>query len=385
MERSELGVASPDRWLTMRAGLALVLANARYWPTVVPTVRAQLHRWEQHAQTIPDHSLRALALEKLRDEHFNSEVASTLAVTCPREYRVIVVEAIVAFEVMYDYLDGLTEQPALDPLQNGHQLFQAFTDAVTPNADLETDYYRYYRGGSDGDYLKALAASVKSAFLRLPASAAVTDIIRASAIRCATAQTRVHATPQMGATQLEDWAQDEARNTDLEWREFLAGAVASVLAVHALIAAASDQRTTPRLAKAIDTTYLSISALSTMLDSLIDYENDITTDSSWYLQHYDDHSLLATQLTHVARHAVLNARGLPNEAHHTMTLVGVVAYYTSAPAAANELAHPLVTHIHHELQPLITPTLAVMRTWRLAKRLRRRLPGRRSTTTQPPT
>jgi len=231
VEPPELELALTDRWLTARAGLALVLANTRYWPTVAPIVRAQLHRWEQHARRIPDPILQALALEKLREEPFNAEVAATLAVTSPRAHRKHVVEAIVAYEVMYDYLDGLTEQPSPDPLRNGHQLFQAFTDALTPHIQLDTDYYRHYRKTDDGGYLQDLASTVKIALARLPARTAITETARASAARCAEAQIRVHTAPQLGASQLERWATQEARSTALEWREFLAGAVASVLAM----------------------------------------------------------------------------------------------------------------------------------------------------------
>jgi hypothetical protein len=53
-----------------------------------------------------------------------------------------------------------------------------------------------------------------------------------------------------------------------------------------------------------------------------------------------------------------------------MTLVGVVAYYASAPTADSEFALPVMRRIRRELEPLITPTLAVMQAWRTAKRLR---------------
>ena len=53
-----------------------------------------------------------------------------------------------------------------------------------------------------------------------------------------------------------------------------------------------------------------------------------------------------------------------------MTLVGVVAYYGSAPGAGSASALPVIAHMRSELRPLITPTLAIMRAWRLAKRLR---------------
>jgi tetraprenyl-beta-curcumene synthase len=370
VEHTELERALVDRRLTARAGIALVLANIRYWSTVTPAVRAQLHRWERHAHAIPDPTLRAIALQKLHQEHFNAEVAATLATLAPREHRQHTVEAIVAYEVMYDYLDGLTEQPAPDPLRNGHQLFQAFTGAMHPDAEPDQDYYRHNPTKKDGGYLGVLTQTVKNALAQMPCTTAITEAARAGSNRCAEAQIRVHAVPRLGLDQLERWATKEARSTVLPWREFLAGAVASVLAVHALIAAAANPNTTAAQATAIDTAYLSISALSTMLDSLIDYAHDAHTGAPWYLQHYENRALLAPQLAYVARHAATQARSLPNAAHHTMTMIGVVAYYTSAPTAADEQVRPLVVHIHRELKPLITPTLTVMRTWRLAKRLR---------------
>ncbi len=375
VQHAELGPALADRQLTARAGVALVLANARYWSTVAPAVRAQLHRWEQYAQAIPDPLLQALALDNLHEESFNAEVAATLATLAPRAHRRHAVEAIVALEVLYDYLDGLVEKPTPNPLRNGRRLFQAFTDAVTVDTELGQDYYRVNPRANDGGYLKELASVVRSALAQLPAAPAIAEVLRSTAARCAEAQVRVHAVPQLGAAQLERWATREAIGTALVWREFLAGAVASVLAVHALIAAAADQRTTHEQAAAIVAVYLPISALSTMLDSLVDYELDASMGIPWYLQHYADHTLLAQPLEDVARHAATQARGLPNGPHHMMTLVGVVAYYTSAPTATSQFAAPVTARIHQELKPLITPTLAVMRTWRLAKRLRVRWHG----------
>ncbi len=161
-----------DRRLLARAGVALALANVRFWPTVAPLVGAQLKRWEQRAHAIEDPPLHALALEKLREEHFNAEVAATLATLAPREHRKTVVEAIVAYEVMYDYLDGLTEQPTADPLTDGRNLYQAFTDAITLGSEPAGGYYTS-RPADDGGYLEELVSVVREALARLPSAAAI--------------------------------------------------------------------------------------------------------------------------------------------------------------------------------------------------------------------
>jgi hypothetical protein len=150
-----------------------------------------------------------------------------------------------------------------------------------------------------------------------------------------------------------------------------------VLAVHALIAAAADPGTTPAQAAALDSAYLSISALSTMLDSAIDYERDSRCGEAWYVGHYDSPAALADRVVAVSREATRQAQTLPDAAHHTMTLVGVVAYYTSAPQARRGSTAALARRVHAELGPVLTPTLAVMRAWRGAKSLRRALAGKR--------
>jgi tetraprenyl-beta-curcumene synthase len=348
-----------------------VLANARYWTTVAPIVRAQLRRWEQRAHAIPDLLLQTLALDTLHRESFNAEVAATLATLAPREHRQHTVEAIVALEVLYDYLDRLVEQATNDPLRNGHQLFRAFIAAMTSGAELDHDYYRFGPATEDGGYLEELASVVRSAIGELPAARAIGESVRSTAALCAEAQVRVHAVSRLGIAQLDRWATREAAGTPFEWREFLAGAVASVLAIHALIAAAANQRTTPEQATAIVAAYLPISALSTILDSLVDYTYDTNAARAWFIELYDrnDQDLIEQALADVAHIATTRVRSLPSQGHHLMTLAGVVAYYTSAPTANSQFARPLVATIHRELQPVITPTLAVMRAWRLAKRL----------------
>jgi tetraprenyl-beta-curcumene synthase len=370
------------------AGLALVRANMRYWTTVSPIVRAQLARWEQAARAIPDPGLRALALGKLRDERFNAQVAATLATLAPRSRRSDVVEAIVALQVLYDYVDVLSEQPAdgwVGSNSNGRALLAALTDAVTldpadgrtlhvgNDRDIDTDdlrdYYRDRPQSDDGGYLQALAETVRTALAGLPNAAVIAPVAQAAAARCAEAQILNHDASRSGIAQLRRAATAQASGTGLGWQEYLAGATASVLAIGALIAIAADPATTRVDAKELDALYLSIGAL-TMLDSLVDHEEDIAAGRLGYVQYYDDPGLLASRLALLARDAVQRARVLPDGAHHIVTLVGIVAYYASAPAANTEFARPLTAPVRRELRPLLTPTLALMRAWRAAKRVR---------------
>jgi tetraprenyl-beta-curcumene synthase len=362
-----------DRRLLARALLALGLANARYWPSVWPTVRGQLRRWERRAAEIEDPELRTLALEKLHEERFNAEVAATLATLVPAAQRRGVVKAIVALEVLYDYLDGLTEQPSEDPLEDGNALFAAFLDAVDVSArNIDEDYFRRRGRRDDGGYLRELSIATRLAVNALPAKAAVADAAAHASARCAQAQVRKHAASAIGARQLEDWARAEATGTPLGWREMTAGAASSVLAVHALIAAAADPRTSPADAAGLEETYLLIGVLITALDSLIDYNDDESAGQAGFVGLYEDHDELADALADTCGQALAKASTVRDAPHHLMTLAGVVAYYASAAGARSELARPIAAQLQAQLRPLITPTIAVMRVWRLAKRARGR-------------
>ena len=254
----------------------------------------QLARWERAADAIGDPKARAVALAKLRDEHFNVQVAATLATLAPRRHRSDVIEAIVALQVMYDYLDLLTERPMADPPRDERRLFGALIDSVSGLLLARRKSFELPQDDCGG-YLERLSRAVLLAFARLPGAPAVAAVARGAAERCAEAQVLHHsasrsgsyhgarsgsywgslAEPCSGIADLCGWATPGAAGTGLGWPEYLAGSTASVLSMHALIAAAADPSRSSNAVE-LDRAYLSIGAL-TMLDSLLDREEDVAT------------------------------------------------------------------------------------------------------------
>ena len=360
-----------DHSLMLRVSVALLCANARYWSTVAALVHTQLDHWTQRAEDIPDPALQRVALANLREEGFNAQATATLATLAPPRYRTPVVEAIVGLQVLYDYLDSLIERPLADPLCDGRQLYKAFVDTIVLDGEPRGDYYPPSHESDDGGYLPELVGVIRGALARLPSQTAIAGVSAHAAERCAEAQVHAHATATLGDAQLEQWATSNALDTGLQWREFLAGAVSSGLSLHALIAVAGDPHTSQEQALAVDEVYLSVCAVTTLLDGLVDYEQDIyNMGHPGYVRYYEDQVALAQGLRSVIHRAARKGRDLPNSAYHLMTLVGVVAYYLSAPTASSEYARDVISQIREELKPLITPPLVVMRTWRIAKRAR---------------
>ncbi|MBS1869486.1 MAG: DUF2600 family protein [Actinobacteria bacterium] len=351
------------------AKLALLRANVRYWPSVFPGVRRELAKWDRRAQEIPDATLREQAVAKLREERFNTEVAATLATRVPRARRRTAVAAIVALEVMYDYLDGLTEQPARRPLANGRQLYRAFADATACCGPL-ADYYRHHPQHDDGGYLAALVTTCRYAMWSLPAAQVVAPAIAEVLARCGEAQTRTHAVAQLGAGQLRAWASAQPEAGAMRWLEVAAAAAASVLAAHALIALAADPAASSALAVRVADAYLATCALTTLLDSLIDADADARDGGHAFLGYYAADAEVAQRLARLARDAVAAASLLPGAGHHLTIVVGAVAFYLSAIEPGNARARGLTAPMARELRPLLAPPLVIFGVWRRVKRRR---------------
>lgn len=366
-----------ERLFLVRAGVALALADVRYLCTIAPLVRSQLKRWELRAEAIGDPSLRCLALAKLHNEGFNAEVAAMVATGVARAHRSRAVEAIVALEVLFDYLDGLTEAPAGGGLRDGHRLFRALTDAVALDTPARGGYYRHH-GHAEDNYLEELIAAVRGALASLPAARQVAEPLTHCAARCAEAQLHTHAIPRYGPAQAERWAHAAAVGSSLGWREFLAGAASSVLAMHALIASAGDPRTTREHAFAIDAVYLPICVMPSILDSIVDHAQDLRSGSPSFVSPYPDAATLALQLDAVAEYAVARARMTPDGPHQAMILAGIVAYYATNPMADSELGRPVNRRLRRRLQPAIAPALLTLHAWRLLRGLRDRRERRRA-------
>ena len=345
---------------------ALAKASTRYSRTVAPIVHRELARWRRRAETIAEPGLRELALRKLEDEHFNARAGAMLATLAPSSRRSDVVEAIVALQLLFDLLDGLTEQPLVDPLGEGEQLFLTFTRAVYGD-ELPPD--------ARDSYLEELSAAAGEAIRRLPARDAILDVAAAGAGRAAQAQIRMHAASDLGTEQLRAWAVEQASGTRLHWRETLAGSASSVLATHALIAAAADLRSTSSQAAQIDDAYLSVCAVLTLLDGIVDRERDQRAGTLGYIGLYEDRDTLARALAETARDAGERTHALDRGADHAMIFTGVVAYYASAPGARTNFARAVLTPTIRTLAPPIGPALALMRVWRLRRRVGRTAPS----------
>lgn len=339
--------------------LALLNAAVLYWLTIYPRARRELGRWRLQAQAIPDLTLREQALMKLTAERLNPEAAAFFAILAPRRHRPRLVRLMVAYQLMYDYLDAINEQHGATRLENGFQLHRALTHAIAI-ADAPIDYYRHHPQRHDGGYLQTLIDTCATELRSLPSTGAIMPRLLLAARRCGEAQSRNHAVLSDGTLQLRAWSVAQAPDSGYLWWELSAAGI-SCLSIHALFAAAACI-TTLQEAERIDQAYFpSICAISALLDSLIDLPRDRGTTNHSFADHYPSSEHAADRFERIAREAHTLTGELRHHRRHRIILNGIASFYLSAPEAWASFAAPVTRRVTHSLGSLTTPILAVMR------------------------
>lgn len=292
----------------------------------IPSVRRELHGWREHALLIPDPALRADALETLRREHMNAHGAALFAVL-PRARSRPLLRLLVAFQVALDYLDTVTERPAADERAHGDRLHRALVDALDPDAK-PADYYAERPWEDDGGYLRTLAETCRRGCAALPGYATVSPhVLRAASDL--SVQVLNHVTDPAGRdSALRAWADDERHGSrELRWFE-RSGAASSTLGIYALLAAAASHRLRAEQVHAIDAAYHpTVCLLCTLMDSLVDHDEDRTSGAHSYVAHYASYEAAIERVCELVPQALAAVRRLPRGSRHGVIVTGMVAMY----------------------------------------------------------
>ncbi len=352
-------------WRRLRLTVLLVHATCRYWIAVYPGVRRELRTWRLRAATIPDPGLRATACETELGERGNYEGAAAFAVFVPRQTRALVVRAVVAFQLAYDFADSLTEMPAADRVAKGRALHEALHAALSPGTP-HPDYYAHQSCSDDGGYLRALVDACRDAVEALPSWEVVASRARTMSRLVVEFQACNHADEALIPVQLSAFAAlTPHRGHALRWWEAAAGGASSMV-VFSLIAAGAERSLAAADAQALECAYVPwIGALHVLLDSLVDWPHDIEAAHHSLVGHYASPSETAERLETIARTALSSTQALPRAREHQLLLVAMAGLYLSKPAAGFPHAAEATERLVAALGDLARPVLLVhrMRRW----------------------
>ncbi len=325
------GCRSPGR---ATPAIAFAGAARRYWLAVFPCAHAELRHWRLRAGEILDPALRKLAWEAQRGKRESVEGAVAFATFAPRASREAAIRAITAYQVAFDYIDTISEQPGADPIANGQRLNQALLHALEPKGPY-CDYYMHHSRREDTGYLQDLVDTCRTALEALPSYAAIATSVQRATARIVAYQSLNHGDCHGSYEAFARWARAETRpSTGLRWWE-TGAAAGSPLPIFALMAAAAKPNTNRREAVALGNAYFPwIASLSSLLDNLIDRPEDARDGQRNLLTYYTSPAEAASRMQTLAKRAVGCATALADGEHHTLILAAMAGFYHAAPGAA---------------------------------------------------
>jgi tetraprenyl-beta-curcumene synthase len=311
--------------------LVLVATVVRCVALVLPEVRRERRRWGARVESIPSEELQRAA-RTAHAKRGNVEGAALFGVLAPRAYRRDAIRALVALQSAYNYLDELAEQPSADPHSNARRLHLALLAAVSPEPPY-LDHYAYNPENEDGGYLAALIDACRESLLRLPGYALFAPPLAAAAMRTVDFQALNLPESQGGQASLESWARAltlTAAGQGIAWWEVAAGAGSS-LALHALIATAAGGELDSSIAMLVDDAYFpTIGALHSLLDSVVDRDEDREKGQRSLLANYPSPVYAAARIAMLAGEARDACAPLPAPRTHRVILTAMCSYYLSA-------------------------------------------------------
>lgn len=338
-------------------------AAGRYWLQVSPAGRAEQRRLLRKAEAIPDPLLRADALVSHSRKASNSEGLAAMAVFAPVSQRAPLARALVSYQLMLDYLDGVSERPSADPIANGLCLHRAFEVALDLEAEISGDYYADAVADEDAAYLETLIRSCRAPLGDLPSYPAVRSSLLRQARFCRESQALNHAQHYAPIDdRIAEWAARVSAECELgegfAWWELLAAAAASSLGVGALLGVAATPGASEFDARRVEAAYFPwASGLNALLDSLVDLDED--PEAASHLRRYGSFAIAGERLETFALRARERVRALPDGRLHEAVLAAMGALYLVRPEAWKGGREEISQRVQAALGPFTRPSLAV--------------------------
>lgn len=320
--------------------------------------------WRSRAWVIPDVLLRDDALDMLSGSRANADGAALFfTVTRRRDPRLL--RVLVAYELMADFLDSVSERGACVGVINGCQLHLAMIDALDPDRAVR-DYYRYNPNYENIGYLQSLLATCREGFASLPAYARVRSRAIELAELAGVQGLNHEPDPVRRDVMLEQWAQHRfSQDLGLSWFE-LTGGASAWLGVLALLALAAEITVGEQEGIKTSDSYFWISLVGTMLDSFGDVEEDVAQGAHSYIGHYPSDEIAATRVCELVRRATADARDLRNGQRHAVIVACMIAMYLSKDSTRAPHMREHTMSLVRAGGPLARALVPVLRMWRVA-------------------
>lgn len=328
----------------------------------------ELARWRYLAGRIPEGPLRTDAIDALLRKRGQSDGAALFSIL-PRSRCRSYLRLLVAYQVIWDYLDSVNERGAHQGIANGRQLHLALVDALDPGGP-KRDYYAHSPWRDDGGYLQALVDTCRECCTRLPSYDRVRGPVLRDAMRAQVLALNHDTDPERRDGSLRRWAKVEFPDGhDAPWWE-LTGAASAGLAAFALLALACEPDPDEREIERTHAAYFPwASGVACMLDSYADQAEDAKNGDHSYLAHYPSQDAAVTGICELVRRCLCELHRLENSEKHLVIVCSMVALYLSKDSARNDQMRLYSDRIARAGGSLSRVLIPVLRAWRAAHRL----------------
>jgi len=343
---------------------ALAAATSRELLWGLRAVSSEIRRWRGLALAIPNSVIREDALSALKEKRTHADGAALFWIL-PRRRNIELLRLLVRYELIWDFLDNLSERAAGAGQVDGRQLHLAIAEAIDPTIPI-SDYFSEHPWRGDGGYLRALVQSCRDGCAALPSYPCVRALAVRDAKRAQVLGLNHDPNPARRDASLRRWVSEQFPDRgDIVWWE-LSGAASAPLNIHALLALAAEPGCTEGEILAVHGAYFPwLSAATTMLDSYVDRAADARDGAHSYVAHYPSSESAEIGVRTLLARASAEARVLPRGPKHAVIAAAMAAMYLSksADTAATRADRRRLACAGGSLTRLLLP---VLRAWRVA-------------------
>jgi tetraprenyl-beta-curcumene synthase len=334
-------------------------AARRYWLDVHPPLKRERRARLVRAGRIRDPQLREAAIAALA-KWGNVEGAAAFAAFTPRRARFAAARAMACFQAAYNYLDMLAEQPGARAAEHAQRLHEALIVALDPT--VAKSYHYAGTGQSDGGYLDEMVEECRGAVAQLAGWSAVLPAALRVASRIVAFQGAKTGDPQGDLVALRGVVEGNgSRAQELGWWE-MAAAYGSSLEIYALMACAALPVTEPAQVSAIEGAYFPwIGALHSLLDNLVDIEEDRMTGQHSLIGCYASATEAMTRMEMLAQRSRLGAEEIAGAVDHALVLAAMASFYLSRREAREPRVRSITESVLGALGPYVPMSMVVFR------------------------
>lgn len=335
----------------------------------LPAVADEVARWRSLAQKIPVSPIREDALSALaaKRPHIDGAV---LFSSIPHLRNQDLLRLLVAYEIIWDFLDSVNERSADAGVENGLQLHIALVDALDPTRPM-SDYYRHSPWRGDGGYLRALVATCRESCARLPSYGRVQHIIAREAGRGRVCAVNHLPDPLARDAALKNWVTKEFPAGHEAWWFELTAAASTDLTIFALLALASEPSCSVRQIALISQAYFPwASGLAALLDSYVDRAEDAAHGDHCYVGHYTTPEQSAQRICMFIRRCLAEVGCLHDAERHALIVASMFAMYLSKSSALTPSMRDTTERIVRSGGSLTRLLHPILRAWRAVYGLR---------------